>query len=121
MPEHDFEARVVVGSQALEEYDAPNDEQATEGEIVRYIQAIPGKQFKVLVKRQSGCGRDGSTDIYFKLKLDGERRLRHWEELLEGTGALYSQHEHTFDRLKVKNQSGQWKQMIFEFGTLRTS
>lgn len=76
MPEHDFfEARVIVDDQALEEYDAPDDEHAPEGEIVRYVQATSGKQFKVLVKRQSGCGREGSTDIYFKSKLDDGRRL----------------------------------------------
>jgi len=122
MPEHDFfEARVIVDGQALEEYDAPNDEQTTEGEIVRYIQAIPGKRFKVLVKRQVGCGREGATDIYFELKLDGEPMLGYHEELPKGTGALYSQFEDTCGHINVKNESGQWKQMHFEFGVLTTS
>lgn len=77
MPEHDFfEARVLVNGQASEEYNAPNDEQAKEAKIVRYIQAIPGKPFKVLVRRHSGREREGATDVYFKSKLGGGMEAR---------------------------------------------
>lgn len=121
MPEHGFlEVLVLVDGQPLTEYPAPQDEQATDGEIVRYVQATVGKRFTVSIRWKAGFPLQGHENLHCRLEFDGTRRkkLLRCANLLQARGVLVHEQEQTFEWKRAKNGEGEWKQVFFTFGAL---
>ena len=124
MPEHEFlEARVLVNDEPLEEYNVPEDEETADGEIVRYIEATVDAQFKVLVGWKPGYPLKKAEWFHSNLKLDGISRSWSWSHnSASGEGGVVAiRKKHVFDHTPVKDDSGQWKKMLFSFGALEIS
>lgn len=122
MPEHDLlEARILVDEEPLEEYDAPQDEKVSDGEIVRYIRATTGKQFKILARFKAGYEPKDAECLYCKILLDGVIRHFACNPLVMKQGVLVRNQQHKFHSKRMKDSAGRWKRMYFSFGNLTTS
>jgi len=124
MPEHELvEACVLVDGQPLKEFALPDDE-GTDGEIVRYIEAMAGKRYEVRVTARVGWRIEGAEYIRFGVNLDGTHEIWHvyrHQSSNPTSGVLLKQRDHVFDHEKVKKGMHEWKKALFEFSALRIS
>lgn len=72
MPIHDYiDVQVFVDGRPLQEYSDPDNEESSEDQIMRYIEATVGQRFEVLVRWLPGFQLKKASNLVHTLCLDG--------------------------------------------------
>lgn len=123
MPTHDFvDVRVIVNGQPLQEYLEPEDEEAGENQLVRYIEAAVDQHFEVSIRWLPGFQLKNALNLVHFLTMDGQFWVPHQpvecKGLLSSNTALNTEASYSYKSASLDLGQGQIKKVSFTFGAL---